>query len=153
MSELFHIIVKRESVKDNLLRGTMYVNDTLLGRTYENDDLKIAANDYTGLLRYRSQHHFVQSAHGAMGKTGDFLVEVAGVKGRTNILFHTGNKPKDSKGCILLGPIKSSISPTGILTYSVREESPLRRLRLLFYGTDEPVSSPDKNVSVSVIDP
>ena len=27
--------------------------------------------------------------------------EVVGVKGRTHILFHIGNRPRDSKGCIL----------------------------------------------------
>jgi Family of unknown function (DUF5675) len=153
VSEHFHIVIKRESAKGNLVPGLIYVNGKALGRTYENDELKIPARDYVGLLRYHSGHHFVQGPHGAMGTKGDFLVEVSGVDKRTNILFHTGNQPKHSKGCILLGPINSSKSKSGGVEYSVTEESPLRRLRLLFYGTDEPVSSPDKAVKISVIDP
>jgi hypothetical protein len=153
MSEGFHIVVKRESIEGDLVRGTLYFNGTPLGKTYENNGMKIAASDYKGLLRYKSNHHFVQSAHGAMSEHGDFLIEIAGVKGRTNILFHTGNKARHSQGCILLGPIKSVADDKGQITYSVSDDSPLRRLRLTFYGTDEPDSSPDKNISISIIDP
>ncbi|HXT13096.1 MAG TPA: DUF5675 family protein [Candidatus Angelobacter sp.] len=40
-----------------------------------------------------------------MAHEGDFLVEITGVPGRTNILFHGGNQPKNSEGCILLGAV------------------------------------------------
>jgi Family of unknown function (DUF5675) len=153
MSEPFHIVVKRESVKGDLVQGTLYLNGTPLGKTYENKKFKISANDYRGLLRYRSQHHFVQASHGTMGHRGDFLIEIAGVKGRSNLLFHTGNKPSHSQGCVLLGPIKSIAEKDGDISYMVDQDSPLRKLRLMFYGSDEPDSSPDKNISISIIDP
>lgn len=42
--------------------------------------------------------------HRLEGMTHDFeTFEITGVKGHTNILFHTGNWNADSEGCVLLG--------------------------------------------------
>lgn len=87
-----------------------------------------------------------------MSTKGDFLIEVSGVKGRTDILLHTGNQPKHSDGCICLGPILTKDTPDGKI-YSVSSDSPLRQLRLAFYGTDQPNASPDKTIAVSIVDP
>jgi Family of unknown function (DUF5675) len=153
MSEQFQIIVVRNTAKGNLVPGTIWINGDELGKTYENNSLKIPAGDYTGLLRYRSHHHFVQGPLGVMSEIGDFLVEISGVHKRSNILFHTGNKPKHSEGCILLGPIQSGHTKSGEVAYSVAEDSPLRRMRLMFYGKDDPVMSPDKIIKISIVDP
>ena len=82
-----------------------------------------------------------------MATKGDFLIEVGNVPGRSDILLHTGNKPKHSAGCILLGPIKKD-ETTG--QYFVGEQDPLRKLRLLFYGTDHPVQTPSKEITITV---
>jgi hypothetical protein len=152
MSEQFHITIKRQAPQGALVSGTIYLNGTLLGKTYENDDKKIPAGNYAGLLRYRSDHHFVQGPKGIMDQKGDFLIEVSGVENRTNILLHTGNQPGQSAGCILLGPINSAAQTGGTVQYSVAETSPLRALRLQFYGTDEPTSSPLKTIKISIVD-
>jgi hypothetical protein len=151
MSESFHIVIKRDASKGDLVPGHIYLNEELLGSTYERTQVKIPAGDYKGLLRYHSGHHFVQSAQGTMSSKGDFLIEASGVEGRTNILLHTGNKPKHSDGCICLGPIFSKDTPDGTI-YSVGDDSPLRKLRLAFYGTDHPNATPDKAIVVSVVD-
>src|SRR5712691_1708320 len=96
------IVVQRERVKDGLVIGTIAVNGQVIGQAYENDDLKIRVGEYSGLLRMFSPEgkNVVQGDFGTIGKSGDFLIEVANVPGRQAILFHGGNKPKHSKGCI-----------------------------------------------------
>jgi hypothetical protein len=151
MGDSFHIVIKRDAAKGDLIPGHIYLNGELLGKTYERSGVKIPSGDYKGLMRYRSNHHFVQGEQGAMNSHGDFLLEASGVKHRTNILLHTGNKPRHSDGCVLLGPIKSTDTKQGKV-YSVSDDNPLRKLRLAFYGTDQPVSSPNKTVVISVVE-
>ena len=88
----------------------------MIGRTYENDLLKVPAASYVGLLRYHSPENknVVQGPFGLMSKSGDFLIEISGVKWRDSILLHGGNKPEHSRGCILLGPVaKNEETHTG----------------------------------------
>jgi hypothetical protein len=82
----------------------------------------------------------------------DFLLEVSGVKNsagkaRTDIVFHGGTKPQHSKGCILLGPVSRDKNKVG----TIGPDHPLRKLRLLFYGTDQPNQSPDKEISIVIL--
>ena len=151
-SEDFHIVITRQTVKDGLVIGTISVNDQVIGNAYENEDLKIQAGSYRGVLRYWSGHNFVQGPFGTIGKEGDFLLEVTNVhqadgRERKDILFHGGNKPQHSKGCILLGPVGKDPS-SGIP--SLDDSHPLRKLRKLFYGTDMPNSTPNKNIIIDV---
>jgi hypothetical protein len=85
---------------------------------------------------------------GKLSTKGEFLLEASGVTGRTDILLHQGNAPKHSLGCILLGPAKRG--PDGGVT--IGSDHPLRKLRLAFYGTDDPVSCPNKNITITVSD-
>jgi len=146
MSAPFSIVVQRTGVDHKLTTGTIAVNGKVIGKTYENEALEIPPGSYVGVVRYASGKNFVQGPFGTLGHAGDFLLEVTGVNGRTNILLHGGNKPKHSTGCILLGPVSRSPSP------HVGDEHPLRKLRLAFYGTDTPVQCPDKQVSITVIE-
>lgn len=57
-------------------------------------------------------------------KFNRYMPFVDGVKGRTGIMIHTGNSPKDTKGCILLG----NNSSKGCLTDSKECFNPLRAL-------------------------
>lgn len=147
-SKDFQITIQREEKKNKLVIGTISVNGEGIGTAYENDDLKIPAGTYKGLLRYWSGKGFAQGPFGTYGQKGDFLLEVSGVKGRTHILFHGGNKPHHSLGCILLGPVNKDASGVRFLD----ENHPLVKLRNLFYGTDVPNSTPDKNITVNVVD-
>jgi hypothetical protein len=139
----FAIVIHRESVKNGLITGTISVNGTKIGHAFENADLKIPTGDYPGTMRYFSSNGFVQGPSGSMGNKGDFLLEVANVPGRTNILLHGGNKPQHSKGCILLGAVTHDGSA------KVAPE-PLQKLRRMFYGSDNPNATPDKAITITI---
>ncbi|WP_224483470.1 DUF5675 family protein [Robertkochia aurantiaca] len=140
----FEIKIERLTIEQGLIIGKIYVNGNYIGRCYENEVLKIEAGVYPGVMRYFSSNQFVSGPFGTLGNEGDFLVEVSKVENRHNLLFHTGNQPYHSRGCILLGsPIKDS---SGIKYLPI--DHPLRKLRNLFYGMDNPNSSPLKEVRI-----
>ncbi len=145
----FHIDIQRQRVRGALVIGTISVNDQVIGNTYENLDLMINAGSYPGLLRYWSKKNFVQGPFGTIGNVGDFLLEVANVNKRTDILLHGGNKPEHSLGCILLGAVGKD-PQTGIP--SLTPDHPLVKLRVLFYGTDVPNATPDKQITIDIHD-
>lgn len=141
------IVVEREPPQGKLLPGRITVDGQILGQTYENAETQILPGEYKGVLRYVSGKNFVQGPMGVLAQKGDFLLEVSGPAGRTDILLHGGNKAFQSKGCILLGPVgrdPSTLEPT------VGPDHPLRKLRKAFYGTDDPTATPDKNVLITV---
>lgn len=144
----FDIVIARDHVEGNLVYGSISLNGQTLGNAFENNDLKIPAGTCTGLLRYDSGHHLAQGPMGELSNNGDFLLEVAGVPGRTNILLHQGNLPRHSKGCVLLGPANKG--PDG--GRWIDKEHPLYKLRLAFYGTEFPDSTPDKTISITITD-
>lgn len=145
----FKVIVQREKTQDGLVTGKLLVNGQETGTCYENAEKKIPAGTYKGVLRYRSNKNFVQGPGGKLGKTGDFLLEVAGVPRRTDILFHAGNKPEHSEGCIMCGPATKDAR-----TGQPLAPDTLKQLRLLFYdGVDMPTGTPDKAIQIEVRDP
>jgi hypothetical protein len=145
-TEDFSILIVRGAVKNGLLYDQLFLDNQLIGNCYENDALKIPIGTYKGLIRYRSEHNFVGSGLGQLATEGDFLLEVSGVPGRTDILFHGGVKPRNSKGCILLGPVNKE--PDG--SAMVGKDHPLYILRVKFYGSEFPVSCPDKNIVIEI---
>ncbi len=149
----FTIVINRTNLNGNYLRGTISVNGQIIGSTLENDEYRIPPGRYPGALRYLSHRNFVQNPNGEMFYTGDFLLEIAGVKDwkgrtRTDILFHGGSKPINSEGCILLGSVGKPTN--GVPTIS--PDHPLYKLRLAFYGTDTPAASPNKTITIEIID-
>jgi hypothetical protein len=142
------VVVQREKTENGLVRGKILVNGQPVGASYENADKTIPAGTYKGVLRTKSMKNFVQGPGGKLGKSGDFLMELAGVPKRTDILFHAGNKPEHSEGCIMCGPATKD-PKTGD---PVAPET-LKKLRLLFYETDTPNSTPDKEIKIEVRDP
>jgi hypothetical protein len=152
-AEKFDIVISREKAENNLVTGTISVNGEVLGTCYEREDLRIAAGTYPGFLRYGSKRGFAQGPNGELGQEGDFLLEIGNVKWsdgkvRTNLLFHGGNKPEHSKGCVMLGAVARGADGKAILP----ERHPLRKLRFLFYGTDDPTSTPNKQISITIKD-
>lgn len=144
----FHIVIQRKSTSNGLLTGKISVNGKALGTCYENDAKKIPAGKYKGVLRHSSMRGHVQGPGGKMGNEGDFLVEVADVPGRTDILLHAGNKVEHSVGCILLGPVTKDENGAKIAPAALKE------LRLQFFdGMDDPTASPNKVIIVEVRDP
>lgn len=150
-ADTFLIQIVRQEVTNNLVTGTISVNSIIMGRTYENEALKINEGVYTGYVRYISQAGHVQGPLGNMGDSGDFLLEVGQVKwsdgkNRENLLFHGGDKPNQSKGCVMLGPVPRDSAGNRFLP----EEHALRKLRTAFYGTDNPILSPLKKIQIQI---
>lgn len=130
--------------------GQVYVNGTFIGASLENEDLKIARGEYRGIMRYVSGRNFVQGPMGVMANTGDFLLEVGGVAGRSHLLFHGGTKPWHSRGCILLGAVHKNSSAEGDVKRFVPDDNALRKLRLAYYGTDTPIACPDMSIKITL---
>lgn len=147
-AKVFHVVVQRLKTVDGLVIGELSVNGKKLGPCYENDDKKIPAGTYKGVVRTTSMRHHAQGPGGKMDNSGDFLLEVAGVPKRSDILFHAGNKKEHSLGCILCGPITKDPESGARLA-----PEPLKQLRLQFFGTDTPTGKPDKAIKIEVRDP
>jgi hypothetical protein len=147
-------VLDKSGLKTDRIFGDIGVNNANIGRFYENPATKIELGTYKGLLRYRSDHNFVQSACGAMFVQGDFLLEIAGVtdengNSRNGILIHPGALPSNSAGCILAGA-RQRDSNGNLLPLT--SDSPLVKLRTLFYGSANPVACPNKQIIVHVGD-
>lgn len=146
MCETFEVIIERLERKDGLVFSNLYVNSGFLGLCFENDNKEIPAGSYAGLIRTTSTKNFVQRPGGVLGNSGDFLLEIAGVPGRTDILFHPGNKPEHSDGCVLGG---------AALTVDGKKIAPeaLKKLRLAFFrGEDVPTQTPNWEIKIAVTD-
>lgn len=156
--ELFRLGTDRVNDHGNVVErifGDVGVNNKNVGRFYENPFKKIPAGTYRGVLRYRSDHNFVQSSCGQLARTGDFLLEVSDVKSpsgqpRTNILFHPGALPSNSEGCILFGARKLDAKGAPL---PLDSSNPLVKIRREFYGTENPVSCPNKRITIVITDP
>ena len=144
----FSIVVDRGEPVSDLVPDQITVNGSAIGGGVENNNVKIPAGTYTGKLRYFSKKGFVQGPLGTIGNVGDFLLEVAGVDQRTDILFHGGTKPEHSLGCILLGGVAKDSNGVRF----VPDDTTLRKLRLAFYGTDTPTSTPDVDIVIVIRD-
>ncbi|MEA1842783.1 DUF5675 family protein [Agrobacterium tumefaciens] len=131
--------------------GELFLNGKRIGDTVENDKLKIPVGDYPGYLRYVSQKNFVQGPFGNMANTGDFLLEVGKVDKRTAILLHGGTKPWHSRGCLLLGAVKSKKDDSGVVVRWVDETNALRILRRAFYGSETPNACPNTAIRIKIV--
>ena len=159
-AEEFRVELKRvaiDEVVDNghktaRIYGDVGVNGQNIGRFYENPQLRIEPGIYKGVLRYQSNHNFVQSSCGEMAREGDYLLEVAEVRGadgakRSDILLHPGFKPSHSKGCVLLGARKRGTDGKPL---PLAADEPLVKMRRAFYGTDNPIACPNKRIVIVV---
>jgi len=143
------ILQDQKPPNNKLVEGTISLNGKPIGISYENGDYLIALGSYKGVMRYVSPNGFAQNPFGKLAQQGDFLIEIAGVPpNRTNLLFHGGDKPKFSQGCVMLGPVVR----TGPKQGQIEPDHPLRILRTEFYGSEEPIASPDKAISIVISD-
>lgn len=142
--------ISKDARGANVLNGRLLVNGEDIGPTFENPAYRIPAGVYRGTIRYVSGKGFVQGPLGRLADTGDFLLAVEsvaqGALKRNDILFHGGHTADASEGCIMLGPVSRDANGARI----VGPDHPLARLRKAFYGTTQPVSSPDTSITVVI---
>ncbi|WP_128946237.1 DUF5675 family protein [Bradyrhizobium zhanjiangense] len=134
----FHLTIARKYKGSNCTSGYLAVNGSIIAYTLElpwkgNAPLisSIPDGTYAGTLRY--------------DHPDKWRIELTGVPGRNQIQIHTGNTPDDSEGCILVGAL------LGNDYCSVLEsKKAFEALRVTFYGSAYPISTPDKRITVKV---
>jgi Family of unknown function (DUF5675) len=136
----FTLTIHREYSDTNCTSGYLAVNGTIQAYTLERPWAgnkpaisAIPSGSYSGTLRY--------------DHTDQWRIELTGVENRDHIEIHTGNTPDDTEGCILvgkeLGADLCSIKPG-------TSKPAYRDLKNAFYGTPNPVVTPDKTITVNV---
>jgi hypothetical protein len=138
--EDFKLTIARKYADKACTSGYLAVNGKIIAYTLErpwqgNAPLisAIPTGAYPGQLRY--------------DHTDLWRIELTGVPGRDHVQIHVGNTPLDSAGCILVG------SEVGADLCSVQNSrKAYEALRTAFYGTRDPVSTPNKTITVVVED-
>jgi hypothetical protein len=132
------IEVIREKVVGGATMGELGVNGQTLCYTLEpapgggsEGKGAIPEGTYTAHLRY--------------DKKDQWRIQLDDVPGFTGIQIHIGNYPKDTEGCILVG--MDSDEDAGTLSRSSEAYAALKRA---FYGSDDPDSTPDKEITVVI---
>jgi hypothetical protein len=138
----FKLTILRQYPGHRCTSGYLAVNGTIIAYTLERpwaDNAKnvssIPAGTYPATLRYD---------HSDLWR-----IELQGVPGRSNIQIHVGNEPDQSMGCILVG---SQLGGDLCSIVGGTSQPAYRALKNAFYGTDSPVATPDKTITVEVID-
>ena len=122
------LLLIRDTFTDKSVLGKLYCNSEFIAHTLElpwKDNKKsiscIPKGNYKCSVRYRNQSAVYDYVH--------LLVE--GVPNRSYILFHRGNYPSDTKGCILTGThralvpdkiFESKIAHTYLMSYIFENE-------------------------------
>jgi hypothetical protein len=134
----FTVTVMRQYPDKKCTSGYLAVDGKIIAYTLERPWVNnvqnissIPTGKYTGHLRY--------------DHTDFWRIELDGVPNRTNVQIHIGNEVDQSKGCVLVG-MKLGADLCSVLDSSTAYAA----LKKAFYGTDNPVSSPDKNIVVEV---
>ncbi len=135
----FKLTIARKYSDPNCTSGYLAVNDEIIAYTLErpwqgNTPVISSIPDgvYGGVLRY--------------DHADKWRIELTGVPGRTHVQIHTGNTPDDSEGCILLG-LKLGSDMCSVLD----SKAAYTALKTAFYGRPDPVATPDKKITVSVV--
>lgn len=150
--EEFRITLIRSHGDADLTYGDLGVNGQNIGLTYERADEHLKPGVYRGLIRYISGRGHVVGPFGTIGQEGDFYLEIGdatfsyGDRGH-DVMVHGGFKKEHSNGCIMLGAVPRDSSGNRYLP----PDHTLSKLRYLFYGTDDPVASPNKRIVVEIV--
>ena len=138
----FKVSIYREYPGKKCTAGYLAVNGQIITYTVERpwaDNLQnissIPAGTYPAILRYDHTDHW--------------RIELQNVPGRTNVQIHVGNEPNQSIGCVLVG---LQLNPDTCSIKGGTSAPAYAALKKAFYGTDQPVSTPNKTISVEVVD-
>ncbi len=135
----FTLTIARKYRSDTCTSGYFAVNGKIIAYTLErpwagNAPIisSIPDGTYNGVLRYDHRD--------------TWRIELQDVPGRNHIQIHVGNTPDDTEGCILiglrLGDDLCSVIDSG-MAYSA--------LKAAFYGTADPVATPNKSITIKVV--
>jgi hypothetical protein len=142
------IRIVRESQDDSGTYGHIEVDGKEVSKTLERNDKLIPEGTFSGIMRYSSDKMHVIDQFGR-GKTGDFLLEIAGKPGgHTNVQVHMGNIASiDSTGCILVGTKRGKVTVHKVTGEGLLNSmKALQALRIAFYGTPNPKICPTVNI-------
>jgi len=137
-ASMFKVTIARKYKSKTCTSGYLGVNGQIVAYTLElpwlgNEPLISAIPDgvYAGIVRY--------------DHADAWRIELKNVPGRGNIQIHTGNTPDNTEGCILIGARLGTdlCSVTG-------SKKAYEALRTAFYGSPNPISTPDKAITVTV---
>jgi hypothetical protein len=134
----FKLTVARKHRDSKCTSGYLAVNGKIITYTLElpwrgNAPLisSIPDGSYSAILRY--------------DHPDTWRIELRGVPGRGNVQIHTGNAPDDSEGCILVG-----LNLGADLCSVLESKKAYDALRIAFYGSPNPVATPNKTITVIV---
>src|SRR5207244_13465463 len=123
--------------------GYLAVNDEIICYTLEKpwkdnsqNISSIPAGTYQGIVRYDHADHW--------------RIELQDVPDRTNVQIHIGNEVDQSKGCILVG---AKLGPDLCSIVGGTSAPAYKAIKSAFYGNDNPTSTPDKAISLTIRDP
>ncbi len=140
LAEDFILTIYRQYSDASCTSGYLAVNGVIQAYTLERPwqgnapfISSVPAGTYQGTLRY--------------DHTDQWRIELQGVPGRDHVEIHTGNTPDDTEGCIIIG---KELGP-GLCTIKAGTSQPAySALKTAFYGTSNPVSTPDKSIVVKI---
>lgn len=134
----FKITIYREYSDGKCTSGYLAVNGTIicyaLERPWRDNQENVSSipnGSYPAILRYDKSDHW--------------RLQLENVPDRTGIQIHIGNQPNESEGCILVGATLDRD-----LCKITNSATAYGRLKKEFYGTDNPVRTPNKTITVIV---
>lgn len=135
----FKLTIARKYSDANCTSGYLAVDDKIVAYTLEKPWLgnaplisAIPDGSYGGIIRY--------------DHSDSWRIELTGVPGRDHVQIHTGNTPDDTEGCILIG-----LTLGDDMCSVLDSKAAYTALKSAFYGTPDPVATPDKHISVLVV--
>ncbi|MES0881782.1 DUF5675 family protein [Roseibium sp. SCP14] len=135
----FRIKIERKHSNEECTSGYLAVNGEVIAYTLElpwqnNEPLisSIPPGTYSAHLRY--------------DKSDKWRLQLDNVPGRDGIQLHIGNYTGEIEGCILVG---NGISDD-LCTLNGSADA-YAKLKNAFYGTPDPNSTPNKNISIEIV--
>lgn len=135
--DVFQITILRQQSTNQCTMGYMSVNGEIMGYTLElpwknnqQNVSSIPAGTYNGILRY--------------DKSDKWRIQLENVPNRTGVQIHIGNYTKEIKGCVLIG---NTADVNNCSVYN--SGAAYTRLKEMFYGTANPVSSPNLRIEIT----
>jgi hypothetical protein len=153
-AQKFSITIVREFSDANGTYGHMEVNGVEVVKTAEDKSVQVGDGQTVKdvSLLYQSGRGHVAGPFGTYGNTGDFLLQWD-ANGHKYLQIHTGNSPRDnSSGCVLVGTSfqRNFAGAHGVYPVALKgSRDAIAKLRQVFYGSDNPNSTPAVDISIS----